>query len=24
MAKGWERFAATLTGFIIAKADAVV
>jgi hypothetical protein len=24
MAKGWERFAATLTGFVIAKADAVV
>ena len=24
MAKGWERFAATLTGFIIAKADADV
>ncbi len=24
MAKGWERFAATLAGFVIAKADAVV
>jgi hypothetical protein len=24
MAKGWERFAATLTGFVLAEADAVV
>ena len=24
MAKGWERFSATLTGFVIAKAEAVV